>query len=260
MTHPAPTSGLFLDGATVHHGPKALLGQFFLAADDLLRQHGIALSFATFDELMRVNAENADSWLPLLPAFDPACCDLSPGRAFCWLGRDTSGRVIVTQASRIFDWRHTSFYDEARTLRLMYDRPERDKRPGEVATVTAEKTRGISGCVSYSGAVWWHPSRRGTRLPALMSRLCRLYALTLWNTDFATGVMSAQVFHGGLAKKTGHFNVDWSLDMTNTRWGDARWAILWMTKSELESDTSAYLVQLAGKVDTVVEQRRAQHE
>lgn len=254
----APTDGRFLDGLTVKHGPARQLGEFFLAADDMLHRHGISLSFATFDELMAVNAANSDSWLPLLPAFDPACCNLSPDRAFCWLGRDTAGKVVVTQAGRLFDWHDTSFYDAAGSLRLMYDDPDRDRRPGESAVITAEKTRVITGRVAYSGAVWWHPSRRGSQLPALMSRLSRLYALTTWDVDFASGIMSAEVFGGGLARKTGHFNVDWSLSMANTRWGDFRWAILWMTRQELEKEVSAYVASLAGtEVDAVVKKRRA---
>ena len=258
MSQHIPVQGPLLDGVTIEHGPADLGARFFLAADNLLGLRGITLSFATFEELMAINAANKDTWLPLLPAFDPACCDLSPERAFCWLGRDATGKVVVTQACRLFDWPRTNFFEEAATLRLMYDNPDRDKRPGEVAVMTAEGTRAITGRVAYSGAVWWHPSRRGSELPALMSRLSRYYAHSRWNVGFATGIMSEKVMKGGLSAKTGHPHIDWALAMSNTRWGEAYMGVLWMNQQELVEDVAHYMPMLDTQVDRVVEERRAQ--
>src|ERR1700704_999656 len=55
----------------VDHGPRDLLGRFFLKADTAARERGIALSFGTFDDLVEANARNTSSWHPLIPLFDP---------------------------------------------------------------------------------------------------------------------------------------------------------------------------------------------
>ena len=46
---------------TVDHGPRDLLGRFFLKADTAARERGITLSFGTFADLVDTNARNTNS-------------------------------------------------------------------------------------------------------------------------------------------------------------------------------------------------------
>ncbi len=62
----------FLADVVIEHGPRDVLGRLFLKADTALREKGIFVSFADYDELRAANKANADSWSPLLPVFDPA--------------------------------------------------------------------------------------------------------------------------------------------------------------------------------------------
>ena len=110
---------------TVH---RSCLESCVLAADTEARRRGVLLSFAAMDELVATNKANSATWRPLLPIFDPECGRFDAESAFCLLGRNDAGEVVLTQAARFFDWRDTSFHDEATSLRLFYADPASSKR------------------------------------------------------------------------------------------------------------------------------------
>ena len=66
----------FLGDVVIDKGPRDLLGRLMLKVDTDLREKGVVVSFATFEELVAVNKANAASWSPLLPLFDPAESDV----------------------------------------------------------------------------------------------------------------------------------------------------------------------------------------
>ena len=84
----------WLDQVDIGYGPADLLGRFFLAADTALRERGVTLSFATFDELMAANRANSDTWRPILSIFDPAVSDISPEASLALIGRNAAGEIV----------------------------------------------------------------------------------------------------------------------------------------------------------------------
>src|SRR5262245_48652015 len=217
-----PKEGDFLRGLEVKYGPVGLLGRFFLKADSQLRAHGISLSFATLSELAEINALNADSWRPLLPLFNDAFLKADPGTTFALFGRDRAGRVIATHAARLYNWTNTTFFDEAKSLRLFYDDPERMKLPGEALEITAPSTRSVSGLTVFSGAAWYHPDYRGRSLSHILPRIGKAYALTRWPAQTTVSFMAEEVHKRRLASVFGYDHVDWSVFMKNTRVGTLR--------------------------------------
>jgi hypothetical protein len=255
-----PDAGHMIDSLTVDHGPTEDIARLALAADNHLRQHKIALSFATVGEIRDINRANSDSWKPLLPLFDPAVSNVGNHNTFCLIGRDIeTGAPMVTHAGRLFDWSGTDFVEETRSLRLLYDDPERSRRPGEAAIVTAKRAAVISGNAVFLGAVWWHPSRRGTYLPAIMAKLSRALTYTFWEPDFMFGIMAEAVIRGGLNKKSGVPNVDWSVDLRNSIVGDVRTAAIWLDQSDFKSELADALARFAPAVGDVLQPGRTQH-
>jgi hypothetical protein len=185
--------------------------------------------------------------------------DLGPEQAYCILGRNAAGEVVATQAGRLFSWPDTSFYEEARSLRLFYDDPARQALPREVCDVTAMATKAVSGRVVFSGGGWYRPDYRKRWLAAILPRISRAYAYTRWHTDFTTTVMDKGVFDGGFGRRAGYTNADWVLDWRNTPLGDMYLGFLWMDPGQLLGDLREFLKSFDAQVDAVVDHRRAQH-
>ena len=103
--HPAPESAgppwgsSLLPDIRIEHGPHDVLGRFFLLADYALRESGVTLGFGTFAELVETNRANRDTWLPLLPTFDPCNGLLDPEWAYTLIGRNPQGRVVTVECS-----------------------------------------------------------------------------------------------------------------------------------------------------------------
>src|SRR6516165_6894454 len=108
MQEPLPTSGRLPSQLKIEYGPASLLGRFFLWADTAARDRGVTLAFATFQDLVEANRANSDSWLPLLPAFDPALGGAGPETGFVIIGRNKQGEVVATQAARFYAWPETT--------------------------------------------------------------------------------------------------------------------------------------------------------
>jgi hypothetical protein len=246
-----------LEQLTTTHGPIDLLGRFFLRADTQARARGVSLSFAGLDELIRVNEENRDSWLPLFPTYDIRHNSIGPDEAFCILGRDADGRVVAAHAGRLFNLRYTTFHDLAESLRLMYEDPERSKRPGERCEVTAKAARTISGRVVFSGAAWYHPDYRGKQLSTILPILSRAYAHTHWNIDYLVAMMSEGVVRGGMTQRTGYTNIDWDIRVTNSPMGDVRFAFMWMQPDQLLQDVARFVARFEAEdaVDRLAQRR-----
>jgi hypothetical protein len=246
----------FLAGLILHHGPVQLLGRLLLAADTQARERGVLLSFATLEELVAINRANRATWRPLLPVFDPSCGQFDPSSAICLLGRNAAGDVVVTQGARFFDWRGTTFHDEATSLRLLYRDPDAWRQPDEAVEVTAPTARRITGNVVYTGAHWCHPHFRGKGLPAITPRIARALAIALWDVDFACTLMVEDVFARGVARRAGYHNSEWSVELKNTPLGTLRTALLWSCRDEIVVDLEDFLAGIV-TADTPVIERHA---
>lgn len=252
-----PIATPLLAELTIDHGPVNLLGRFFLQADSAAKARGVSLSFASMTELIAANEQNRDSWLPLFPTYDIRHNTIAPDEAFCILGRDVDGRVVAAHAGRLFDLGPGSFHDLAQSLRLMYEDPERSKRPGESCEVTAAATRSIKGRVVFSGAAWYHPDYRGKQLSTIVPILSRAYAYAHWNIDYLVAMMSEGVVRGGMTQRTGYTNIDWDIRVVNSPLGDVRFAFMWMEPSQLLDDVGKFVDRFEVETHDMLVQRRA---
>ena len=252
----APRPSL-INEITVDHGPRDLLGRFFLKADTASRERGVTLSFGTFADLVETNAKNTSSWHPLIPLFDPKNGGLDDETAFCMVGRNQQGEIVATQAARLYRWPNTSFYEEAKSLRLFYADPARMKMPNERCEISAESTKFVSGNVCFSGGGWYRRDYRKLNLSAILPRISRALAFTRWRTDYTVSVIAEKVIQGGMADRSGYTNVDWDLRMYDAPPGTVRCAFVWMETNQLLADLADFLVRFDTQVDVVVDQRRA---
>src|SRR5262245_8847170 len=242
---------------TINHGPAELLGRFFLHAEAAARARGVTLAFADIGELIEVNAQNRNSWLPLFPTYDIRCNTLGSDDAFCILGRDHDGKVVATHAGRLFNLEFSNFHDLAQSLQLMYADPDRSKRAGETCEVTAKSAQSIAGRVVFSGAAWYHPDYRGKQLSRIVPILSRAYAFAHWNADYLVAMMSEGVVRGGMTERTGYTNIDWDIRVTNSPLGNVRFAFMWMEARQLLQDVARFLLRSEGETRDALLQRRA---
>jgi hypothetical protein len=254
---PSANPGDLISTITVQKGPADVLGRFFLAADAGARARGVTLSFGSYDDLVAVNELNRDTWKPLHSLFDPRVHDFNPSNSYCILGRNAAGDVVATQAARRIDLTGTTLYDEAVSLRLNYDNPDRDKLPGETCSATAEMMKNITGVILLGGAVWYRKDYRGRELATILPRISRAYGYTLWEQDYTTSMMVAGVAKGGVAAASGYTNVQPEIKFTNTLLGDFSAYFVWMETPQLIGDLRTYLAGLDTQIDAGVTQRRA---
>jgi hypothetical protein len=257
MSAVEPNAAPLLSQLTISYGPMDLLGRFFLRADTAARARGVTLSFASMAELIRANEQNRDSWLPLFPTYDIRHNTIAPDEAFCILGRDAHGKVVAAHAGRLFNLTFSNFHDLAQSLRLMYESPDRSKRPGESCEVTARAARSIKGRVVFSGAAWYHPDYRGRQLSTIVPILSRAYAFAHWNIDYLVAMMSEGVVSGGMTLRTGYTNIDWDIRVTNSPLGDVRFAFMWMEPPQLLEDVAKFVARSESEMRDALVQRRA---
>lgn len=248
----------FIETLTVEHGPTDLLGRFFLAADAACRERGIVLSFGTFDEVVAANEDNRDSWKPLFPAYHPAYHNFTDDNSFALVGRDMSGKVVVTQVGILYRLGKKTFHDFATELRINYDDPERMKQHGERCIPTAPSLKQMTGNVLFGGATWFHPSVRKSGFAEITPRISRAYGYTRFKTDYSTAFIVAGPLKGGLGDRAGYPNVDWGVDFENSPMGSFSCAFCWMQPEYLLNDLSGWLSRTgAAEVDAGVRERRA---
>jgi hypothetical protein len=237
-----PTSGRLPATLEISHGPPGVLGRFFLWADSAARNRGVSLHFTTFDELAAVNKANSDTWRPLFPIFDPVLGGASAQSGFAIIGRNASGEVVAAQGARIYDWSGTTLYDEAVSLRMLYQDADAARARGDKCEITAPSSKTISGRVAFSGAGWYRPDYRGKELGTLLPRISRAYAFTRCGTDYTISIMAAGVVAGGFAVRCGYTKIEHdAVDALATPMGVLRGALVWMDTAELLSDIEGQL-------------------
>lgn len=248
-----------IDNLTINHGPVELLGRFFLEADAVSRSAGVTPAIGTFEELFRINSENADSWLPIIPLFDPKNAPLLPENAFCLIGYNQDGEAVAGHAMRLYSWPDTTFKEEAESLRLFYADPEKMRLPGETCIVSSQLARNVTGRVVYSGAAWVRPDYRGLGLAQVYPRLAKAYAYSLWRPDYIVSWMTESTYAKGLLEHVGYTSADWSVELKNSTAIDLRFAFLTMRESCLLDHVRSFSrTTLDAKINSVVRQRRTQ--
>lgn len=246
-----------LDDLVLQYGPVDRIGRFLLMAESQMRQRGIHLSFATFGELVDANNRNKDSWLSLYPAFDPRLNALDDDEAFCILGRNDAGDVVLTHAARLYRWPDTTFAREAASLRYLYADPAPHVASGETCEVTARIAHSITGDAIFTGAVWYRPDFRKLMLAPIMSRITRYIAFSRWRNDLSFALMSKAVIDGGFPERCGVPNVDWAVKSAGSPLGALTLGIVWQMPDETLADITHMLERPVDMLDQFVDRRRA---
>ncbi len=247
----------FLQELTLQHGPRDLLGRFFLRAVEEVRERGVELSFATFEDLTRVNEANRSSWIPLFPTFDPRFSTLTAENSFCLMGRNSAGEIVSTQAGRLFDFGSSNLARSCETMQFLYDDPRGQALPDESCEVTAASAFQIKGRATFIGGLWYRPDIRSLGLSPLMARIGRMYAYTRWLPDFSTAMIS-DANRKLRPAESGHANVDWEVILKNSRLGSVRMALIWSSGDWILQDMTQFLARLETEFDARVNHRRAQ--
>ena len=257
MKHNYGTARPLLEDVVLQHGPVDKIGRFLLMAESEMRQRGVYLSFAGFGDLVDVNARNKQSWLSLYPAFDPRHSRLDAETAFCIVGRDLQGDIVLTHAARIYRWPDTSFAREAVSLRYLYENPEPHIANGETCEVTAAIADSITGNAIFTGAVWYRPDFRKKMLAPIMSRITRYIAFSRWQNDLSFALMSKAVIDGGFPERCGVTNVDWAVTSAGSVIGPLTLGLVWQMPDETLADVTWMLERPVDMFDQVVHRRRA---
>jgi hypothetical protein len=192
-----------------------LLARFFSVAVGQAREMGIKLRLRSdFEALSRVNARNRDSWIPLLPSFDPAYSDLEPEAAIWFEALDGRGDTIAACATRAYHWPRTTFAEEARSLRMFYRDPEPHVAAGETIDLPDSPATKITGDSACIGALWVTPTYRGAGLTKIIPKLCKAYAHMHWHTSTCWSFFNPVHFAGdAIARALGSINVDWGVHL-----------------------------------------------
>jgi len=262
LTPPASATSTFphlLDQITVDHGPVALLGRFFLKADAAARDRGVHLSLVPLEVLPETNRRNGDTWLPLLPLFDPGIGGVTEETGIALVGRNDRGEIVATQGARLYDWSDSDLFEEATSLRMFYADPDASRLPGERCEITAPSARRIRGKVVFSGAGWYRPDHRGQLLSGILPRISRALAYTHWRSDYTISMIADAVVAGGMARRAGYTNVEEKgVRLVNSPVAkDASGAVVWMQPEQMLDDLARFLSTFDAQVDAGIEQRRA---
>jgi hypothetical protein len=218
------------------YGPSAFLGRALIAMEEALRHRGIWLTLETMEALLDINKREAEDWRPLVSIFDATFNDLDVGNSFCLIGRDRAGQVVATQAARFFDWTDTNFKQAAETLCLFYKDPSRQKRTGETCTVSALAAQAITGRFVFSGAAWNAPRFRRSGVVQLLPRISRAFAYTKWNADVVGTMMARPLVERGVDRRVGYGNLEWAVNVRNSRMGDVEFSLQWIKAAEIVPD------------------------
>ncbi len=250
----------FLDGLRLNHGPIADIGRFLLYAEASVRALGITLSFAQAAELQDLQEKNADSWPLLAPWMNGKYAPLNDDNSYCLLGRDTAGRLVASQAGRIYRLGERTLRNIVDDHSLIYGHPAKPRAGQPHVTLSAPTAAELTGTLVYSGALWVAPEHRGNKLAALLPRISRAYALGHFGTETTFCVVSDQIAASPLFAMYGY---------TLREPGFALWegadrvytaSLLWMPTAQLVSDMNATRERLVAQIDGAVRSGGGDHK
>ena len=228
-----------IDGLTIVHGPRALLGEFVLRAYAECQRRGVWLSFAPIEILTEINQRNRESWAPLLSIFDHRFDQLKQDNSYCIVGRSDANEIIYTRAARLYRLgsgeADANFAELTERMRHIYGKPSDAPNENETWSLSgpaSETMKLISGRVAFSGAVWCHPTFRKRGFTSIASSIGRACSQAIWGNDYTVTFMVKNVVNSGHAAKTGYSNVSWTVHARNTSLGDLDLAFLWMDRDE----------------------------
>jgi len=214
--------------------------QALLALDQRARERGVRLCpQSDFSLLADVLRREAESGARLGPAFDASHHRLSPDRAHWVAGLDEDDRVVMTAATRIFDWRATSLREEAQSLRLF------GPGPFSASRFSGAAAGAIRGRVSVTGCGWVHPrfrgpGRTGVKLSQILRRAAAFLACARQPVDFDCGwVRTHQVVEKGLAADYGFDHLEHGADFVVRDGSLSANTLVWSDAGDLDRDVDS---------------------
>ena len=246
----------FLDGLQLNYGPIPEIGRFLLAADTALMRRGIRLSLGTISELIAIQQRNEASWPVLAPNLDSRYADVSDLNSYCLIGRDTAGRVVATQAGRIYALGSNSLSQLIDAGQFLSLQP---RIPAPCYKVSSPSAPALTGTLNYSGALWVAPEFRGRQLATLLPRISRTYALGHWDTDATFTFVRGGAAQAKLLAAYGYPRWEHGMEL----WDDGRLVVdaglTWLTRSELIADMNAARSSLVAEIDGAVHAGSGDH-
>lgn len=248
----------FLADLKIDHGPPGLLGRFFLAAENAVRDRGVVLSFASLEQSAMLHDAQTKNWAVFPPMLDTRLAHISEDMSYCLLGRNARGQVVCCQGGRIYDLDGRSLADIVNDQSFVYGDGGQPKDSQPVCAISAPSASTITGRFVYSGALWVHPDWRGQRLAGILPRISRAYALARWNTAYTFAFVSNSVANSPLLKLYGYKNVEPAFHFENLGPGHVDGCLLWMDAAALAADLVDFMATGLAKIDGVVADSRAQ--
>jgi hypothetical protein len=236
-----------LDQIELRHGPVALLGRFFLLAEQAARERGVYLRLHTdMASLAEIYPEVLPGRrVPVLPIFDPAHSDLSPENAFWISGHDESGAVVATQAARFFNMTQSTVAREFVSLRPFFSQPEKHLAAGMRCLVDCPPANDITGRVVYSGCAVYHPKVRGQGISRILPRISRALAHSTWNSDYTISLLEPVLIAKDVHLSYGYSRHSRSIRLRGTNRGDVDSELVWMPTKEMLEDLATYTSETA---------------
>lgn len=245
---PSFSGSTLLDQIELKHGPIALLGRFFLLAEQAARDRGVHLRLHTdMDSLAEIYPEVMPGRsLPVLSTFDPAHSDLSPKNAFWISGHDDSGTIIATQAARLFDMTRSTVERELVSMRLFYAAPEKHLAAGARCLVDCPPANDITGRVVYSGGAIYHPKVRGCGLSRILPRISRALAHSMWDSEYTFSTVETLLIAKNVHRSYGYTRHSELVSLRGTNRGAMDFDLIWMPTQEMLEDLTNYISETVG--------------
>jgi hypothetical protein len=245
-----------LDQITLLHGPQDLLGRYFLIADTAARDQGVRLRLRSdFDSLVALNEQHRETWTPMSPIFDPAESNLRIDSAFWLEASNDAGETVAAHAARLFDWPDTNAYEEIRSLRVFYEKPEPHIASGEMVELDGRAVEHIRGRNVYGGALWVRPDYRRRGLTTILPRISRAYAYTRWDSGFHWSFVEPKTHNIGVPRASGPFHVEEAAKVIlrlNFR-GLFPSFVMWMSTAEMLADAANIVDQATVEISRRIE-------
>ena len=239
-----------LDGLQLNYGPIPEIGRFLLAADAALMRRGVRLSLGTISDLIAIQQENEVSWPILAPNLDSRYADIGTHNSYCLIGRNTAGRVVATQAGRIYALGQHSLSQLIDTGQFLSAQHSNADAPS--FRISSPSAQTLIGSLNYSGALWVAPEFRGRQLASLLPRISRTYALGQWDTDATFTFVRGGAAQAKLLAAYGYERWEPGLEIWRGGQLAAEAGLTWLTRSELIADMNAVRLRLVSEIDRAV--------
>jgi hypothetical protein len=250
----------FLEGLRLDHGPIADIGRFLLAAENTVRSHGITLSFARTAELVALQENNEVSWPLLAPWISAKFAPLGDDNSYCLLGRNTQGKVVASQAGRIYNLGDRTLRHIVDDHSMIYGKPTTLQGRDPYIRLTSPAAATLGGTMVYSGALWVDPNHRGNKLAALLPRISRAYAHGRFGTNTTFCFVSDKIAASPLFAMYGYTNREQGFSLWEDQDCVYEASLLWMHSKQLISDMNVAREQLIAQVDPTIGTSRRDDE